>query len=140
MRDLIQQMGWRIVSRESPQECGRRSRLWLSKDVFHVLKKNTGTEIVRGIVLDFRGKNFNKENLNDKAFSNMESLRLLKISNVHLPKGLDFLSNELRMMEWHDYPLKSMPIDFSTGTILLNSSCHAATLSNYQRDLLTWPS
>ncbi|KAF3953719.1 hypothetical protein CMV_020862 [Castanea mollissima] len=51
-------MGWRIVSRESPQECGRRSRLWLSKDVFHVLKKNTGTEIVKGIVLDFQGKEF----------------------------------------------------------------------------------
>ena len=41
MHDLIQQMGWRIVSRESPQERGRRSRLWLCKDVFHVLKKNT---------------------------------------------------------------------------------------------------
>ena len=41
MHDLIQQMGWRIVSRESPQERGRRSRLWFCKDVFHVLKKNT---------------------------------------------------------------------------------------------------
>ena len=41
MHDLIQQMGWRIVSRESPQEAGRRSRLWFCKDVFHVLKKNT---------------------------------------------------------------------------------------------------
>ena len=48
----------------------------------------------------------------------MKSLRFLKISNVHLPKGLDFLSNELRMMEWHDYPLKSMPIDFQPDNLV----------------------
>ena len=41
MHDLIQEMGWRIVSRESSQEPGRRSRLWFCKDVFHVLKENT---------------------------------------------------------------------------------------------------
>ena len=59
-----------------------------------------------------------KENLNDKAFSNMRSLRLLKISNVHLPIGLNFLSNKLRMMEWHDYPLKFMPISFQPDNLV----------------------
>ena len=46
MHDLIQEMGWRIVSRESPQEPGRRSRLWFCKDVFHVLKENTVSGLV----------------------------------------------------------------------------------------------
>ncbi|KAF3948949.1 hypothetical protein CMV_025115 [Castanea mollissima] len=97
-------------------------------DVFHVLKENTGTEVVEGIVLDFQGIEViedmvlnsppRKENLNDKAFSNMKSLRLLKISNVHLPTGLCFLSNKLRMMEWHDYPLKFMPKNFQPDNLV----------------------
>ena len=37
---LIQQMGWKIVYGESTG-LGRRSRLWLSDDVFDVLKKNS---------------------------------------------------------------------------------------------------
>ena len=48
----------------------------------------------------------------------MKSLRLLKISNVHLPTGLNFLSNKLRMMEWHDYPLKFMPISFQPDNLV----------------------
>ncbi|XP_050251162.1 TMV resistance protein N-like isoform X1 [Quercus robur] len=128
LHDLIQEMGWRIVRRESPQEPGRHSRLWFCKDVFHVLKENTGTEVVEGIVLDFQGTEVvegmvlnsppRKENLNDKAFLYMKSLRLLKISNVHLPTGLNFLSNKLRMMEWHDYPLKFMPISFQPDNLV----------------------
>ncbi|XP_065616183.1 disease resistance-like protein DSC1 [Quercus suber] len=115
MHDLVEEMAWRVVHCESPQEPGRRSRLWLCKDVFHVLKENTGTKFVEGMVLNSPP---HKENLNDKAFSNMINLRLLKISNVHLPKGLNFLSNKLRMMEWHDYPLKSMPNNFQPDNLV----------------------
>ena len=46
MHDLIQEMAWRVVHRKSPQEPGRRSRLWLYKDVFHVLKENTVSGLV----------------------------------------------------------------------------------------------
>jgi len=53
-----------------------------------------------------------KEELNTEAFSKMTRLRLIKICNVQLPQGLNYLSNELRMMDWCDYPLKSMPISF----------------------------
>ncbi|KAK9995036.1 hypothetical protein SO802_024739 [Lithocarpus litseifolius] len=115
MHDLVEEMAWRVVHRESSQEPGRRSRLWLCKDVFHVLKENTGTKFVEGMVLNSPPHD---ENLNDKAFSDMINLRLLKISNVHLPKGLNFLSNKLRMMEWHDYPLKSMPNSFQPDNLV----------------------
>ena len=53
-----------------------------------------------------------KEDLNANAFSKMKGLELIKIcSAVHF-WGLNHLSNQLRMMEWHDYPLKSMPRSF----------------------------
>jgi len=41
MHDLLQAMGREVVRQESTAEPGRRSRLWASKNVFHVLGKNT---------------------------------------------------------------------------------------------------
>ncbi|KAM1537409.1 hypothetical protein ACFX10_002429 [Malus domestica] len=44
-------MGQAVVGQQSKEPGGRR-RLWLSKDIFHVLKEKTGTPTVEGIVLD----------------------------------------------------------------------------------------
>ena len=41
MHDLLQEMGMEIVRRESREEPGKRSRLWLRKDLFHVFMNNT---------------------------------------------------------------------------------------------------
>ena len=41
MHDLLQEMGREIIRLESRGEPGKRSRLWLRKDLFHVLKKDT---------------------------------------------------------------------------------------------------
>ncbi|KAL0017104.1 hypothetical protein SO802_004173 [Lithocarpus litseifolius] len=109
MHDLLQEMGKEIVCREAPQEPGRRSRLWNDMDIFSILKNNTGTEFIEGMVINSPP---HKEELNAEAFSKMKRLRLIKICNVQLPQGLNYLSNELRMMDWCDYPLKSMPISF----------------------------
>ncbi|XP_031263654.1 TMV resistance protein N-like [Pistacia vera] len=49
MHDLIQEMGWEIIRKESFKELGKRSRLWNHDDVFHVLKNNMGTDAVQGL-------------------------------------------------------------------------------------------
>ncbi len=41
MHDLLQEMGREIVRRESLKEPGKRNRLWLRKDLFNVLTKDT---------------------------------------------------------------------------------------------------
>jgi hypothetical protein len=46
MHDLLQELGKEIVRHESPKEPGRRSRLWLYKDILHVLKNNTVSWVV----------------------------------------------------------------------------------------------
>ncbi|KAB1216444.1 TMV resistance protein N [Morella rubra] len=109
MHDSLQKVGWEIVWNESPMEPGRRSRLWLCKDVLRVLQNNEGTDAVESIMLNQPPQ---KENLNADSFLNMKRLRLLKICNVGLPQGLNYLSNELLEMEWHEYPLKSLPRNF----------------------------
>jgi hypothetical protein len=40
MHDLVQQMGRKIVRKESKKECGKRSRLWHYEDVLEVLNEN----------------------------------------------------------------------------------------------------
>jgi hypothetical protein len=41
MHDLLQEMGKEIVRQESPEEPGKRSRLWFHEDARHVLQENT---------------------------------------------------------------------------------------------------
>ena len=46
MHDLLQKMGQEIVRHESPEEPGRRSRLWHCDDIVHVLQENTVSELI----------------------------------------------------------------------------------------------
>ncbi|XP_075647665.1 TMV resistance protein N-like isoform X2 [Castanea sativa] len=108
MHDLVEKMAWRVVHRESPKKPGRRSRLWFCKDVFHVLKENTGTKFVEGMVLNSPP---HEENLNDKAFSNMINLSfqpdnlvelIMPRSHIkQLPEGFGNLA-KLRLMDLSD--------------------------------------
>ena len=70
-----------------------------------------------------------KERLSAEAFTKMKILRFLKIGYVHpqedliggpiqLPQGLSYLSNELRIIDWHGYPLKSMPTSFQPNKLV----------------------
>ena len=42
-----------------------------------------------------------------KSFSMMQKLRYLKIKNGNLPKGLEYLPNSLRILEWR-YTMNSI--------------------------------
>ena len=69
------------------------------------------------------------ERLSAEAFSKMKNLRFLEIGyveppkgfnrgHVQLPQGLSYLSNELRVIDWHGYPLKSMPTNFQPNKLV----------------------
>ncbi|XP_040363857.1 TMV resistance protein N isoform X2 [Rosa chinensis] len=124
MHDLLQEMGWEIVRRESTDEPGKRSRLWLPEDIKHVLTKNNGTEAIEGIFMDLTESEV-KVDVNRKSFSMMNKLRYLKINNGNLPKGLESLPNSLRLLDWTRYPLKSLPSHFDPQKLLELSLCHS---------------
>lgn len=42
----------------------------------------------------------------------MTSLRFLKFRNAYVCQGPEFLPDELRWLDWHGYPLKSLPNSF----------------------------
>ncbi|EEF30442.1 leucine-rich repeat-containing protein, putative [Ricinus communis] len=121
MHDLLQEMGWKLVQQESPEEPGRRSRLWLYKDIFHVLTKNTGTADVEGMVLDL--PEAEEIQLEAQAFRKLKKIRLLKFRNVYFSQSLEYLSNELRYLKWYGYPFRNLPCTFQSNELLeLNMS------------------
>ncbi|CAL5439018.1 unnamed protein product [Camellia sinensis] len=121
MHDLIQKLGWDIVRQESPREPGKRSRLWLFEDMYHVLTNNTGTQAVEGIIVEGENPDHvwpKQLKLSPKAFANMTELRFLKICCGHLPEGLQYLPNKLRYFDWCQYPLTYMPSTFQPKHIV----------------------
>ncbi|KAJ9167453.1 hypothetical protein P3X46_022104 [Hevea brasiliensis] len=115
MHDLLQEMGQEIVRQESHEEPGKRSRLWLYKDVYHVLSNDKGTEQIEGIVLECKRED---EQLSAKAFMKMKRLRLLKLRNLRLSQGLEHLSNKLKYLEWDGYPFKYFPSTFQPDKLV----------------------
>ncbi|KAH9783073.1 Disease resistance-like protein DSC1 [Citrus sinensis] len=126
MHDLLEEMGREIVRCESVKEPGKRSRLWHHEDIYHVLKKNKGTDSIEGIFLDM--SKIREIHLSSRAFACMTNLRMLKFYvpklsklsdvKVHLHNGLDYLSDELRYLHWHGYPLKTLPSNFSPENLI----------------------
>ncbi|KAF5729292.1 TMV resistance protein N-like [Tripterygium wilfordii] len=123
MHDLLREMGWTIVSQESPDEPGRRSRLWLHDDISHVLTEKTGSEKVECIYL--KTPKSKEIRFDADAFSKLKKLRLLKIQGLQPSKGLDFLSNELRVLKWRGYPLKALPLSFNPEKLIRISMTHS---------------
>ncbi|XP_050237160.1 disease resistance protein RPV1-like isoform X2 [Mercurialis annua] len=52
MHQLIRDMGREIVRQESPEDPGKRSRVWRDKDAFSILRGHTGTGTVKGLTLN----------------------------------------------------------------------------------------
>ncbi|XP_044495428.1 disease resistance protein RUN1-like isoform X2 [Mangifera indica] len=116
VHSLLKEMAQAIVHQESPKDPGRRSRLWLYNDIRHVLEKKKGMEAVEVIHRD--SSELQLISVDKDAFVGMNNLRLLKINDVVLPKGLEFLPNELRILKWHGYPLKSLTSGFKAEKLV----------------------
>lgn len=132
MHDLLQKMGQEIVRRESPDELGRRSRLWRYEDVLRVLKDNSGsTDAIEGILLNLPIHIV--ERLSAKAFSQMEKLRILKIGGQNITENFSeqlstvewdeetlysMPTKELRLMSWFGFPFKYLPMDFNPDNLV----------------------
>ncbi|KAL5843535.1 hypothetical protein ACOSQ4_009493 [Xanthoceras sorbifolium] len=119
MHDLLEEMGWEIVRQESPSKPGKRSRLHNHKDVYLVLKSNSGTQEVKGISLDIsKMKNIH---MNPQVFEKMLNLRfLIYNATKHISKvcSLSYLPDELRYLCWDGYPSKTLPSSFSAENLV----------------------
>ncbi|KAG6672655.1 hypothetical protein I3842_16G069900, partial [Carya illinoinensis] len=117
MHDLLQEMGKEIVRQESPKEAGERTRLWFHEDVRHVLEENTGTNKIEAILLDFP-KGDDMICMHSKAFMKMRNLRLFINENAQFSAGPNYLSNEMRVLDWPQYPSSFLPSSFRGNNLV----------------------
>ncbi|XP_061993984.1 disease resistance protein RUN1-like [Rosa rugosa] len=141
MHDLIEEMGKGIVNQESPEEPGERSRMWSEVDVNDVLTYNTGTKEVKGIQVPWRTSTIS---LNAKSFSGMEKLRYISISpnlNYDFFSGdIDYLSKELRWLDWPKCPLQCFPSNFHAKKLVnlnVSGSCRITRLWEGRKNFST---
>ncbi|KAJ0561836.1 putative TIR domain, P-loop containing nucleoside triphosphate hydrolase [Helianthus annuus] len=135
MHDLIQSMAREIVRKESDRP-GDRSRLWIPTEVYDVLNNNKVTQSVEVLVLLLE-KSCRKVHIDCKSFARMNKLRILKICDLELENlgkmselklpydskvnfygSVQFLSNTLRLLYWHGYPMKILPPNFYPENIV----------------------
>ncbi|KAK8573661.1 hypothetical protein V6N13_009749 [Hibiscus sabdariffa] len=130
MHDLLKDMGRKIVKEKSVDEPGQRCRLWEESDVHHVLTKNTVTEVVEAMIIDNKRESERLLDLSD-ALLKMKKLRLLKVLCPSNCANLNYLSNELRLLDWTGYPLRSLPWSFQPDNLV-------ALLLSYSRIQQLW--
>ncbi|KAI6705450.1 hypothetical protein NL676_008412, partial [Syzygium grande] len=118
MHDLIQLMGQDIVKQECPNDPGKRSRLWCYDDVCEVLSEDSGTDSVKGIVLQLPRQE--ELDISPSAFTHMRRLKLLIFPTAQVSGGAICLPNDssrggpiclpkdLRWLEWPGYPLSTL--------------------------------
>ncbi|KOM54583.1 hypothetical protein LR48_Vigan10g047500 [Vigna angularis] len=100
MHDLIEDMGRHIEWQKSPEEPGKRRRLWLEKDILHVLKHDKELYYEgRKIMFQFPGARF-PEWFDLKSsgpscsfwFRNKFPARVLSLLIIHMNKNDEFLT------------------------------------------------
>ncbi|KAG2668410.1 hypothetical protein I3760_15G159400 [Carya illinoinensis] len=111
MHSLLRDMGREIVRRESPNNPGARSRLFFHGDIRKVLEEDLATDRVEAIVIDLP-KGDDIICLSPNVFKNMKRLRLFRCHNAYFSEELNCLPNGLRVLDWPNCPLQSMPSKF----------------------------
>ncbi|KAK9080139.1 hypothetical protein SSX86_001814 [Deinandra increscens subsp. villosa] len=137
MHDLLQQMCWKILHTESYKYDGNHIAIKSHEDIVDVLSTNPkGTQNVEVINQDpYKLGEVSGRFIDPMCFSKMTKLKFLRISNVHFPKGLKYLSNDLRILEWHGCSLKSLPSTFEPKHIYELEMCSSQLKTLWKKDL-----
>ncbi|XP_071685556.1 disease resistance protein RPS4B-like isoform X2 [Rutidosis leptorrhynchoides] len=128
MHDLLQQMCWEILRKDSERDNGKYIAIKRRQDIVDILtyrpKGMRTIEIINQEPCKVEEEVFFDD---PKCFSKMLKLRFLRISNIRFSQGLNYLSNDLRILEcqletlWEkdlDLPnLTSINLSFSTNLI-----------------------
>ncbi|XP_022640259.1 TMV resistance protein N isoform X2 [Vigna radiata var. radiata] len=129
LHDLVEDMGKEIVRQESAEEPGKRSRLWLPKDIIQVLEDNTGTSEIKIICLDFPLFENKMVEWNGMAFQKMQNLKTLIIRNGIFSDDPKCFPNSLRVLEWWRYPSHCLPSNFQPKQLAICKLPHSLFMS-----------
>ncbi|KAG7623915.1 P-loop containing nucleoside triphosphate hydrolase [Arabidopsis thaliana x Arabidopsis arenosa] len=125
MHNLLEQLGIEIVrkkyasepGKQSIREPGRRQFLTDARDICEVLSDDTaGSGSVIGIDLVL-SKTEDELYTSERAFERMSNLQFLRVygdrDRFYFPQSLNSISRKIRLLEWKDFPMTSLPSNFN---------------------------
>ncbi|GJR90018.1 Toll/interleukin-1 receptor domain-containing protein [Tanacetum coccineum] len=121
MHDLIQEMGHYIVRGEHPNNPEKHSRLWKHAEVSNMCFGDATVENDQIGVIEF-GDNIHRPQ-SIMLISKMKKLRWLHLRRYNKGNGEapNYLSNELRYINWSHYPASPFPDSFqATNLVFFN--------------------
>ncbi|XP_050263117.1 disease resistance protein RUN1-like [Quercus robur] len=122
MHNLLQQVGEEIVQQESIQALGKRTRLRDFEDARVILTSNTGMDITRGIMM-YSPEPITLE-IHPQAFKKMETIKFLRVKNVHIDGCLEYLPNSIVLLDWANCSV-SLPSDFCPQQLVYINMPHS---------------
>ncbi|XP_063943688.1 TMV resistance protein N isoform X3 [Daucus carota subsp. sativus] len=127
MDDLLQHMGRNIAHKNTHKEHGQQSRLWLSLDIYDVLKKQKGAEAIEGIIprKAYYRDALMGESFTTEAFKNMCNLRFLYLKKVNLTGSFEQTFENLRWLYWEFCTLNCLPSDFDPQKLVILELPHS---------------
>ncbi|XP_010532223.2 PREDICTED: disease resistance protein RML1B-like isoform X1 [Tarenaya hassleriana] len=129
MHHLLQQMGRKVVS---SKKLKKRQFLLKAEEILDVLTHNKGTGAILGIALDISELQHELV-ISATTFQGLYNLMFLRIydngtdrnNKLHLPQGMVYLPNTLRLMYWSAYPLATLPSSFHPEFLVKFSMPHS---------------
>ncbi|XP_050239936.1 probable WRKY transcription factor 19 isoform X2 [Quercus robur] len=116
-------MGKEIALQES-QVPGELTRIWRYEDACNVLIGNTGSEKIRGIMLQSLELVPVQLQLHPQAFRRMENIKFLIFKNVYVGNRLEYLPNGIRFLDWPFYSF-SLPSNFCPRQLVCLNMPHS---------------
>ncbi|XP_028949605.2 disease resistance protein RPV1-like isoform X3 [Malus domestica] len=113
MHQLLENMGRAIIHNESPEDPGKRTRLWHKKEASDVLRNLTGKRSIKGLMLHC------PSTFETKAFTKMLNLELLLLDNVKLSGSYEDFPKKLIWLSWRGFSLKSIPANFCMENLVV---------------------
>ncbi|XP_058730515.1 disease resistance protein RUN1-like [Vicia villosa] len=115
MHNLLEELGRKIAQENSIKEPRKWRRLWFDEQLDKVMMDNMEKH-VEAIVLDHEYDDYSEED--EVVVDNFSNIRLLIIKYVKLSGSLNYLSNELRYIEWCEYPFMYLPSSFQPNQLV----------------------
>ncbi|KAM0003512.1 putative TIR domain, P-loop containing nucleoside triphosphate hydrolase [Helianthus debilis subsp. tardiflorus] len=136
MHDLLQQMCWEVLRRESQQCNGKQIAIKHRHDVLDILSSKPKESRTIEIINQEPYKVEVDDCIDDPScFSKMRKLKFLRISNLHFPQGLNYLSSDLRILDWYGCSLKSLPLMFKPKHIYQLEMCYSQLETLWETNL-----
>ncbi|KAK1407694.1 hypothetical protein QVD17_39316 [Tagetes erecta] len=138
MHDLIQQMCWAVHRKKSKKYDRKLIAIKSHEEIAYTLSSNLKrTQTVEVINLEpyYKGEANDCFIFDPTCFLQMTLLKFLRISNVDFPQGLNYLSNDLRILEWYRCSLESLPSKFEPKHIYELEMCSSQLKTLWKKDL-----